>query len=155
MPGTPATSLSIAIAAPPLGEPTTMALSVVEQRRRRSVFDAFNSRRQRREHVQTALEVVGLADRADSIPKYVSETFAWLESGDCPISNYMIEALIEKDLDRPTQLLGERALNTFAILWATEFRQRDRAASERAKELPQPAREDPQVDVVVHDPVLQ
>jgi len=83
---------------------------------------------QRRNQGASRAEILeGLEDRDDSIPKFAIETFAWLESENCPISNYMIEALLEKDLDRPEQLLGDRALNTFAHLWGAEFSRRERA----------------------------
>lgn len=51
------------------------------------------------------------------VPAFVHETFAWLASEDCPVSNYIIQALYETNPDKPEQWLGERALDCFGHLW--------------------------------------
>ena len=52
-----------------------------------------------------------------TLPGFIPETYQWLESDDCPIPNYISDALSRADPDRPERLLNEQALGTFETLW--------------------------------------
>jgi len=66
-----------------------------------------------------------LGKQSPHVQKFVSETFAWLESEDCPMPNYITEALFERNPDTPQQWLGERALDSFGQLWRMELAGRE------------------------------
>ena len=55
------------------------------------------------------------------VPTFVSETWTWLESDDCPIPNYITQALYERNQDQAQQCLSERALDSFGQLWHMEL----------------------------------
>ena len=58
------------------------------------------------------------ADEADeNIPRLVRDTTAWLQTEDCPIPDYVSEALLFSDPDQPGWYLFEPAMDTFATLW--------------------------------------
>jgi len=58
---------------------------------------------------------------AERIPEFVRQTAAWLRSGDCPIPDYLGEALMFHNPDQPLWYLFEPALNTFARLWSSRL----------------------------------
>ncbi len=56
-------------------------------------------------------------DKDHSCSQFVSETYQWLQSDQCPITDYISAALDRGEPDKPEQLLSERVLNTFSDLW--------------------------------------
>jgi len=55
------------------------------------------------------------------IPELLRETAAWLQSDDCPITDYMTEALMYTEPDQPAWSLFGPALNTFEGLWTRQL----------------------------------
>ena len=51
------------------------------------------------------------------IPEVVRDAAVWLQSDDCPILDYISEALIFANEDHPESRLGESALDTFITVW--------------------------------------
>lgn len=56
-------------------------------------------------------------DKDGACPRFISETYQWLQSDQCPIPDYIFAALEQGHPDKPEQLLSERALNTFSDIW--------------------------------------
>ncbi|NQV33709.1 MAG: class I SAM-dependent methyltransferase [Phycisphaeraceae bacterium] len=56
-------------------------------------------------------------DKDFACPQFISETYQWLQSDQCPIPDYLFAALEQGHPDKPGQLLSERALNTFSGIW--------------------------------------
>ncbi len=69
------------------------------------------------------LEALWNQDRA--LPGFVVEAFAWLHSENCPIPNYIAEALLDRSPEQPHQLLGDRALDIFSHIWRAELGRRE------------------------------
>jgi len=61
----------------------------------------------------------GAADAG--IPEVVRETAAWLQTDACPIPDYVSEALMFVNADRPESLLAELALDTFYEIWKAQL----------------------------------
>ena len=55
------------------------------------------------------------------IPELLQETAAWLQSENCPITDYMSEALMYTEPDQPAWSLFGPALNTFEGLWSRQL----------------------------------
>jgi len=55
------------------------------------------------------------------IPELLQETAAWLHRDDCPVTDYMTDALMFTEPDLPAWSLFEPALNTFAGLWSRQL----------------------------------
>jgi hypothetical protein len=74
-------------------------------------------------HSQVPRDEIHQALRSQNahVPAFVSETWAWLVSDDCPIPNYITQALFERNPDSPQQALSERALDSFGQLWHMEL----------------------------------
>ena len=66
-----------------------------------------------------------LAEHAPELPEFVRETHAWLDSGDCPIPNYLTDALVGEDLDRSELSLADAVLDCFADVWSAVLRDRE------------------------------
>jgi len=70
---------------------------------------------------------IGLQDElyaspsAERIPELVRQTAAWLQSADCPLPDYLGEALMFPNPDQPLWYLFEPALNTFVSLWSSRL----------------------------------
>jgi SAM-dependent methyltransferase len=56
------------------------------------------------------------------LPGIVRETACWLQSGGCPVPDYLGEALRFTEPDQPAWYLFEPALNTFRGIWASQLR---------------------------------
>lgn len=56
-------------------------------------------------------------DKGHSCPGVVRETYLWLQSDACPITDYISITLGDCDPDKPEQLLCERAIDTFCEIW--------------------------------------
>jgi len=52
-----------------------------------------------------------------AVPRFLLDAHAWLELSDCPVTNYVSEALGPVDADHPERLLDENALGTFERIW--------------------------------------
>jgi SAM-dependent methyltransferase len=63
--------------------------------------------------------ILACADGAEDrgVPAVVPATLRWLQKDDCPIPDYISEAALSRDPDRPEYPVGETALNAFAGLW--------------------------------------
>jgi len=57
-------------------------------------------------------------DQGQACPNVVFETYHWLQSEACPITDYISSALGRCNPDTPEQRLCERALNTFSHIWS-------------------------------------
>ncbi len=55
------------------------------------------------------------------IPRLILETSVWLQAGDCPVLDYISEALMFKNSDLPDWYLAESAMNTFSEFWSTQL----------------------------------
>ena len=53
----------------------------------------------------------------DSVPRLLRDTVAWLQTADCPLPDYVSEALLFRHPDHPDWYLSESAMDTFASLW--------------------------------------
>ena len=69
------------------------------------------------------LEAISHADPV--VPQYIRETYEWLETDDCPIGNYISDALLSTNPDRPEIFLSETALCTFEHFWSSLLHNRD------------------------------
>lgn len=67
------------------------------------------------------LEELDAAPAGGRIPEVVRGTCAWLQSAGCPVPDYLTEALMFRDPDRPDWHLFEPALDTFRSLWASRL----------------------------------
>jgi len=57
-----------------------------------------------------------------SCPKFVRETYNWLQSEECPINDYISTALHSVNFDNPEQLLFDSAVGTFSQTWRLALR---------------------------------
>ena len=64
----------------------------------------------------------GRPKKGSEIPEAIRQTAAWLRGADCPIPNYVTDALMFLTPDQPGTLLFEPALNTFLNLWTSQLR---------------------------------
>lgn len=60
-----------------------------------------------------------ISQSESALPQFILDTYEWLESSECPISNYISDALSYADPDHPEHLLNEEALSTFEHLWSS------------------------------------
>ena len=65
------------------------------------------------------------AEGDPDLPKFVLETHAWLESGDCPVSNYVAHALAGEDLDRSRLSFADETLDSFRDVWLAALKERE------------------------------
>lgn len=64
--------------------------------------------------------------RSDPVlPKFITETYEWLESKKCSIINYISAALSSDDPDHPEILLNQHALGTFEYIWSSLLHNRN------------------------------
>jgi SAM-dependent methyltransferase len=63
-----------------------------------------------------------------TLPQFIRDTCAWLESADCPVPDYVLHALSNVDADHPERLLDEGALSTFEDLWPLLLKSRPAGA---------------------------
>jgi len=61
------------------------------------------------------------ATPSQRIPEIVRATGAWLRGNDCPVPDYLGEALMFTEPDEPSWYLFEPALNTFAGFWSAQL----------------------------------
>ena len=67
------------------------------------------------------LDDLGRPEASPAIPTLVRETAAWLQTPNCPLPDYVSDALMFVSPDQPRTTLFEPALNTFQGLWAAEL----------------------------------
>jgi ubiquinone/menaquinone biosynthesis C-methylase UbiE len=60
-------------------------------------------------------------DKAPSLPAVVTDAARWLETDACPLPHYLELALDPPSESAPDQLLPERALNVFGMVWRREL----------------------------------
>jgi len=61
------------------------------------------------------------SDQDTEIPALVRQTSEWLQTDACPLPDYLSDALLYAEPDRPAWHLFEPALNTFAGLWRSQL----------------------------------
>jgi len=61
-------------------------------------------------------------DMGHTCPTFVRETYNWLQSAEFPISDYISLALYNVNLDKPEQLLFDKAVETFSQTWRLALR---------------------------------
>ncbi|GEM_PF-1060543 len=71
------------------------------------------------------LEELDRPASGSQIPAIVRRTWHWLQSDSCPIPDYLGEALMYVDPDRPHWSLFEPAMNTFASIWSSQLSARN------------------------------
>lgn len=60
-----------------------------------------------------------LSEPDSTVPQFIRETYEWLTAHDCPVSDYISDALCSTNPDHPEILLNEGALGTFQHIWSS------------------------------------